>query len=173
MSWILYVALGLLGLIGSPIAMIRLFIDDFNQFKVLWPVGLLQFMIGILSLRMILWFLKGKEVIVFEKDSMIYIQTGTFWIKRKRVFQYSEIKKIELNLNLIEANSSSEMVNDFSRQRFIFKIQNTGRIRLIYTGFNAFKLLDNLSIEQAKQLQKEFEHWINEYHFEKPHHAFG
>lgn len=162
MSWILFVALGLLGLIGSPIAMTRLFIDDFNQFKVLWPVGLLQFMIGILSLRMILWFLKGKEVIVFEKDSMIYTQTGTFWIKRKRVFQYSEIKKIELNLNLIESNSSSEMVNDFSRQRFIFKIQNTGRIRLIYTGFNAFKLLDNLSMEQAKLLIEQMNTLPNE-----------
>lgn len=148
-SWMLYVLFGSMGLIGSPIALIHTIYNQPKEALILLPVFLTQIIIGILCLRMILWFSKGLESVVIHENQLLVLKSGTFWIKTKAVFQLSDIKAIVLNNTIFESNSPSKAVSDFSRQIYIFKIQNTGRVKLIYGGGNSYRCLDNISPKQA------------------------
>lgn len=149
LSWFVYVLIGIITLIGSPIALIMTIANDSNNSLILLPVFIIQFIIGVLCLRMVLWFIKGKESI-YVRDNQIWLnKSGTFWIKRQKKFDLNDVKNIVLNRSFIEENSPSTYVHDFSRQYFIFRIQNTGRIKVIYKGYNSFKFLDNISPTEA------------------------
>lgn len=148
-SWIVYSLFGLLCLIGSPMAFIKILIEDSTNFLKLLPVFIIQFIVGILCLRMILWFIRGKESIHVIDDKLLIKKSGTFWIKKQQMFDLKNMKKVALNMNMYEEQSPSNLVHDFSRQTFILKIQNTGRINLIYSGFNSSKFLDNITPNEA------------------------
>lgn len=108
-----------------------------------------QFIIGLLSLRILLWFIFGKEKVSIENDQLILSKKGTFWIRKEKHIPLKEIKKISISKNFFEANSPSESVGEFSRKNHIFKIQNTGRIEIILSNFNSFRFLDNVDFDVA------------------------
>lgn len=152
LSWVVYVLFGTLALIGSPLGFIKTISIDSNIALKLLPAFIIQFLVGVLCLRMVLWFIKGKESIIV-RDNQIWInKSGTFWIKRQKTFNLLEVKNIVLNKSFIEENSPSTNVHDFSRQTYIFRIQNTGRIKVIYRGYNSFKFLDNISPIEALEI---------------------
>jgi hypothetical protein len=152
LSWGVYIFFGTLTLIGSPIGFMKTLSNDSNNSLKLLPVFIIQFIIGVLCLRMVLWFIKGKESIIV-RDNQIWInKSGTFWIKRQKKFDLNEVKNIVLNKSFIEENSPSTHVHDFSRQNYIFRIQNTGRIKVIYKGYNSFNFLDNISPAEALEI---------------------
>lgn len=139
-------------LFGSPIAIFETMSNESNSLLILLPVFIIQFIIGVLCLRMVMWFIKGKESIIV-RDNQIWInKSGTFWIKRLKTFNLNEVKNIVLNKSFIEENSPSTHVHDFSQQTFIFRIQNTGRIKVIYKGYNSFNFLDNISPAEALEI---------------------
>lgn len=71
------------------------------------------------------------------------------------------IRKVRLRKTFYEENSPSETVHFFSRQMYIFKIQNTGRIEFIFKDYSSFRCLDNLDLYQAIEHLKEIEIVIN------------
>lgn len=147
MSWLVYSLFGLICLLGNPIAFIKIALDHSKDLQYLFPVFIIQFSIGILCIRMILWFIRGKETIMLVDNQLWILKSGTFWIKRKKVVDLQNIKKIVLNRSFIEENSPSTLVHDFSRQSYIFSIQNTGRIKIIDKESNEYKFMDNLDTE--------------------------
>jgi hypothetical protein len=161
LSWIVYVLFGTMTLIGSPIAFIKTMSNDSDNSLILLPVFIIQFIIGVLCLRMVMWFIKGKESIIV-RDNQIWInKSGTFWIKRHKTFNLNEVKNIVLNKSFIEENSPSTHVHDFSQQTFIFRIQNTGRIKVIYKGYNSFNFLDNISPAEALEIIDRIKNAVN------------
>ena len=103
---------------------------------------------------MVLWFIRGKESIIVKNNQLIIEKSGTFWIKKQVKFNLKDVKNIVLNKTFYEENSPSKLVQDFSRQSYIFRIQNTGRIKLIHEGFKSFKFLDNISPAKAAEIIK-------------------
>jgi hypothetical protein len=146
MSWLIY-GFGLICLIGTPIAYFKSTLENSDNLLYLFPVFIIQFSIGILSLRMILWFVRGKETVILEDNQLWILKSGTFWIKRKKVIDLQNIKKITINRSFIEENSPSTLVHDFSRQSYIFSIQNTGRIKIIDKESREYKFMDNIDTE--------------------------
>jgi hypothetical protein len=88
-----------------------------------------------------------KETVILENNQLLIMKFGTFWIKRKKVVDLQNIKEIVVNRSFIEQNSPSTLVHDFSRQTYIFSIQNTGRIKIIDNETNEYKFMDNLDTE--------------------------
>ncbi len=119
------------------------------------------FFIGILSLRILLWLIFGKETLLIENNKLTVLKSGTFWIKKKKEFPLNLIRKVSLRKTFYEENSPSETVHFFSRQMYIFKIQNTGRIEFIFTDYSSFRCLDNLDLYDAIEHLKEIETVIN------------
>ena len=146
-SWLVYSSFGLMCLVGSPVAFIKLTLDEDKNLLNLIPLFIVQFFIGVLCLRMILWFIRGKETLILENNQLWILKSGTFWIKRKKVVDLKNIKEIVVNRSFIEENSPSTFVHDFSRQSYIFRIQNTGRIKIIDKESNEFKFMDNLDTD--------------------------
>ncbi len=75
--------------------------------------------------------------------------------------------------------NDNRTIQDFMRQS---SIQHTIALRDIvqsnstmeaFYRITKYQWLYRKKIKNGKQLQKEFEHWINEYHFEKPHYGLG
>jgi hypothetical protein len=147
MSWLVYSSFGLMCLVGTPIVFIKLALNEDKNLLNLIPLFILQIFIGVLCLRMILWFIKGKETVILENNQLLIMKFGTFWIKRKKVVDLQNIKEIVVNRSFIEENSPSTLVHDFSRQTYIFSIQNTGRIKIIDNESNEYKFMDNLDTE--------------------------
>ena len=146
MSWLIY-GFGSICLIGTPIAYFKSTLENSDNLLYLFPVFIIKFSIGILSLRMILWFVRGKETVILEDNQLWILKSGTFWIKRKKVIDLQNIKKITINRSFIEENSPSTLVHDFSRQSYIFSIQNTGRIKIIDKESREYKFMDNIDTE--------------------------
>ncbi len=146
MSWLVY-GFGLICLVGTPIAYFKSTLENSDKLLYLFPVFIIQFSIGILSLRMILWFIRGKETVMLVDNQLWILKSGTFWIKRKKVFDLQNIKDIKANRSFIEENSPSTHVHDFSRQSYIFSIQNTGRIKIIDKESREYKFMDNIDTE--------------------------
>lgn len=146
MSWLVY-GFGLICLVGTPIAYFKSTLENSDNLLYLFPVFIIQFSIGILSLRMILWFIRGKETVMLVDNQLWILKSGTFWIKRKKVFDLQNIKEIKANRSIIEENSPSTLVHDFSRQSYIFSIQNTGRIKIIDKESREYKFMDNMDTE--------------------------
>lgn len=157
-SWTLYVLLGLQCLAVTTLTLIKLILEGLDTALLLLPVFVFQFMLGILCLRMILWFSRGKESVWVTNEQLILKKTGTFWIKKQKTFDWKDVKKITLQKNFYEENSPSELVHHFSRKMYIFRIQNTGRIKVVYNGFNTYRFLDNIGTDEApyiiEKLQK-------------------
>ncbi|MCC6700082.1 MAG: hypothetical protein IT221_01065 [Fluviicola sp.] len=151
-SVLIYGLFSLLCLFGTPIAVFRVLSEKTDEFYQLIPVFVVLLFTGVLCLRMLLWLIKGKESLSVLDGSFIIKKTGTFWIKKRKAIQLNQIKKITINRSFIEENSPSDDVHDFSRQTIIFRIQNTGRIKIIDKEFNTFKFLDNLYSFQAEAL---------------------
>lgn len=152
LSWILY-GIGTMMILVFPINLILSFFRTHDVFIILL-LSIIPTFIGILSLRVLLWFIKGKEKVSVQNKYLTISKTGTFWIVREKRFELDSIKKIVANKNFYEENSPSEMVGQFSRMNYIFKIQNTGRIKLILSGYNSFKFLDNIEIFDAEKIIK-------------------
>lgn len=146
-SWLVYSSFGLTCLVGSPVAFIKLTLAEDKNLPNLIPLFIVQFFIWVLCLRMILWFIRGKETVTLENNQIWILKSGTFWINRKKVVDLQNIKEIVVNRSFIEENSPSTIVHDFSRQSFIFRIQNTGRITIIDKESNDYKFMDNLDTE--------------------------
>lgn len=147
-SWILYCA-GTLSFIVSLNLFIIIIESGIKLTTFFIPI--IPLIIGILSLRMLLWFIRGKEIISVINDSLIISKNGTFWISKEKRFSLNEIKKIIINKNFYEMNSPSELVGIFSRMTYIFKIQNTGRIKIILEH-NSYRFLDNIEIDDAQKI---------------------
>lgn len=140
---------GLFGLLGSPVVFIGSILRDIDIAIILIPVFILQFTIGLLCLRMILWFIYGKETIIMS-DNYLYIEkSGTFWINNVVKVNINDLKDIVLNKTLNEKYSPSKLVRKLTRHSYIFKIQNIGRIKLIYNTSKSFKFLDNVDHDKA------------------------
>ncbi len=146
MSWLIY-GFGLISLVGTPIAYFKSTLENSDYLLYLFPVFIIQFTFGILSLRMILWFIRGKETVILEDNKLWILKSGTFWIKRIKVVDLQNIKEIKANRSFIEENNPSTLVHEFSRQSYIFRIQNTGRIKIIDKESNEYKFMDNLDTE--------------------------
>lgn len=151
-SWIVYSLFGAFLLLGPLVALVILLVKNPTELLTVLPVALLQFFIGLLCLRMVLWFSRGKEWVELRDNQLHFKKSGTFWLRKERIFEIDKIKNITLNRTFIEANSPSQAVHDFSRNTYIFRIQNTGRIKVVYEGFSAFYFLDNLEIFEAEEL---------------------
>jgi hypothetical protein len=117
----------------------------------------IMFFFGILSVRILLWLILGKETLLIENNKLIILKSGTFWIKKKKEFPLNLIRKVSLRKTFYEENSPSETVHFFSRQMYIFKIQNTGRIEFILSNYSSFRCLDNLELFEAAAHIKEIE----------------
>jgi hypothetical protein len=148
-SWILY-SMGILAFIIVAANLYAIIQTGDKLILLLTPI--IPLMIGILSLRMLLWFLRGKESISIIDGKLIITKTGTFWITNEKQFPLDTITKIVINKNFYEENNPSELVGQFSRLSYIFKIQNTGRIKLILSANNSYRILDNIEIDEAKKI---------------------
>lgn len=154
-SWIAYGLFGVMGLIFSPISFTLILLNDLANAIKLLPVLIVHTIIGVLCLRMILWFIKGKESISIDNNKLFVKKSGTFWIKKQKIFDLNDVKNLSLNESFYEKNSPSRFVQEFSRQSYIFRIQNTGRIRLLYNEHKSFKFLDNIDHAKAHEIIKE------------------
>lgn len=141
-------------MVGSLVVILIVLVKNPKELLTVLPVALLQFFIGLLCLRMVLWFARGKEWVELRDNQLHFKKSGTFWLRKERIFEIDKIKKIALNKTFIEANSPSQAVHDFSRNTYIFRIQNTGRIKVVYEGFSAFYFLDNLEIFEVEEFVK-------------------
>ena len=130
------------------------YIRKINDFDIILIISSIQFIIGLLSLRMLLWFIRGTEKVKIENDQLIIIKQGTFWIKNEIYFPLDKIKKINISKNFYEQNSPSELVQLFSRQMYIFKFQNKGRIKIINSDFSSYSFLDNIEFTEAEIIIK-------------------
>jgi hypothetical protein len=149
-SWFLYI-IGTMTLLIVPINLISSDFRNHDQFVILLT-SIIPTFIGILSLRILLWFIKGKEKVSVNNKYLIISKTGTFWITKEKRYELEKIKEIVVNKNFYEENSPSELVGAFSRWMYIFKIQNIGRIKLILSEYNSFKFLDNIEIYEAEEI---------------------
>lgn len=152
LSWILYGICSITFLISSFVVLIKIIFENFKNTDSLLPVFMILLMVGILSLRMFLWFIKGKESVIINNNCLQIKRSGTFWIKNEKRFLLNEIKNLTITKNFYEENSPSELVGIFSRQMYIFKIQNTGRVKIVFENYNTYRFLDNLDIDQAQEI---------------------
>lgn len=150
-SWVLYV-IGTILVLVLPVNLILSCFRAQNDIVFILCFSTFLFLLGILSLRILIWFINGKEEVCIKDDNLVITKTGTFWIKTEKRFPLKDIKNILLVKNLYEVNSHSELVGSFSRQMYIFKIQNIGRIKLILTGTKSYRFLDNVNIIEAKKI---------------------
>lgn len=148
-SWFLY-SMGTLCLIIAAVNLLAI-IQSGNKL-ILLLIPIIPMMIGILSLRMLLWFFRGKESISIINGKLIIAKTGTFWLTKEKQFSLDTIINIVINKNFYEENSPSGLIGQFSRLTYIFKIQNTGRIKLILSANNSYRILDNIEIDEAKEI---------------------
>lgn len=144
--------MGTLSFIIAAVNLYAIIQTSSKLFLLLIPI--VPLMIGILSVRMLLWFIRGKESISIINGNLIIAKTGTFWITKKKQFSLDSIINIVINKNFYEENSPSESVGQFSRMSYILKIQNTGRIKLILSAHNSYRILDNIEIDEAKEIIK-------------------
>ena len=135
-----------------PVNLILLIFRAPDEIPIILGISAFLFGLGLLSLRMLLWFINGKEVVQINDGHLIITKTGTFWLKKERQFALIEIKSFALNLNFFETNSPSDLVGKFSRRSYIFRIQNTGRIELILADFRSYRFLDNIDFDEATTL---------------------
>lgn len=154
-SWMLYSLFGLFCLVGAPVAWISTFLKNKEEALVILPAFAVQLIIGLLCLRMILWFIQGEEGIYLEGKEWHFTKTGTFGITRLRVIPIQDVKKIELHKTFFEEMTPSDLVSNFRRKAYLFKIQNTGRIKLTTHQNKTFKFLDNCSPEEAQNIRAE------------------
>lgn len=152
-SYLLYGTFSVM-MLPLPVILIMKLITKLNDFNIILVFTSIQFMLGLLSLRMLLWFILGTEKVKIENDQLIIIKQGTFWIKNEIYFPLDKIKKINISKNFYEQNSPSELVQLFSRRMYIFKFQNKGRIKIINSDFSSYSFLDNIEFTEAEIIIK-------------------
>ena len=60
-----------------------------------------------------------------------------------------------LNLSFLESLMNRNRINEYaSRGHWINKIQNTGRILILHNGNRQMKILDNLTISEAEEVNE-------------------
>lgn len=117
------------------------------------PLFLIFGMLGLLTLRMTLWFLIGEESLHLENEELIIRRKGTFWIRKERRIPLLDIKVVGLRKTMIQVNSPSTTVHFFARHvMYILKIQNTGRVLIITKKNKHYKCLDALNLDEAQEI---------------------
>lgn len=119
----------------------------------LLPVLIVQFLIALLSLRMLLWMIFGKETVRVTETSLVIERTGTFFLSNKEI-PLSHIRKFKLYKNRYEEELGEEgfrgAVTSFRGQFPIFKIRNVGRIIVLDKNFNEYRMLNGLMVEEGE-----------------------
>jgi hypothetical protein len=118
------------------------------------PVSILFVVLGLYSIRMILWFIQGKEIVSIVNEELIICKKGSFLITKEKRIPLDSIKKIEYYEGFYEQQNRYEMGRFISRQAYIFKIQNTGRLKLHLVDSKTYRFLDNINEEQATEIIK-------------------
>ncbi len=152
LSIIMYSMLCVLLLVGFFITLFQLFQKD-NATIINSLISICALSILCLwFLRMVLWFILGKESVHIENDSIIIRKTGTFLITKEKSIPIGDLEAVRLNKTNTELYSSSSTVHALSRQNYILRIQNKGRVLFVYGKNKTFKCLDALSLVEASEV---------------------
>jgi hypothetical protein len=133
---------------------------DLSSSGFLMVIPIILFIV-LFSLRILLWFILGKETVFITDGELIVRKKGTFLIKREKRIPLQNIQSVVSFGNFEERYSPSKLVGRFSRQMYIFRIQNVGRIRIQMTNGRTFCCLDNISLEKAKEIADQIRQEIN------------
>ena len=133
------------------------FVDVFSEEGTNAPIDLALLLlfilsISLLSFRIMLWFVIGKETVLMDKKELVILKKGTFFLRNEKRIPLNELTSITSHGNFLDRNSPSQLVGHFSRQMYMFRIQNVGRIRAQTKKGESFRFLDNISLEKAEEL---------------------
>jgi len=150
---------------SASLTVLPLDLSDRKESFILLPLGMLVMaLLGLLTLRMTLWFLNGEESLHLENEELIIRRKGTFWIRKERRIPLSDIKVLGLKRTMIEVNSPSISTHQFSRKKmYILKIQNTGRVLIITKKNKHYKCLDALNLDEAHEIIQKTRRLIEAY----------
>ena len=138
-------------------------------FKVGYRIDLLVVVIihlclGLFSLRLLFWLILGSEKILIDDEFLYIRRTGTFFIKDKKI-EVKSIAKIDIYLNLYERELGYDgFKGNVTKLRNIFptiKIQNIGRLIIVFDASSEYKILNGISIEEGNRVQKLIQDEIN------------
>jgi len=119
--------------------------------------------IGLISLRKLLWLLFGFEIMTIKNGKMTINKTGTFWVK-KREFQLRGIKNIRSKyandyLLLFSSKKYVKHYIDMMEMQRIFLYFTVGEIEFDYKR-KRYRLFNDLDIEERVFLIEKIKFYI-------------